>query len=96
MDTTPVALAKRSSGLSIVWSILLIVFGVLAICLPLATSLGVMIVIGWLVLFGGLAQLVYAFQSEGIGHIVWKLLVAFVYVAAGLFCLRTPAWVLPV
>ena len=90
MDTTPVALAKGSSGLSIVWSILLIVFGVLAICSPLATSLGVMMVIAWLVLFGGLAQLVYAFQSEGIGHIVWKLLVAFVYVAAGLYLLTHP------
>jgi len=90
METTPVAVAKQSSGLSIVWSILLIVFGVLAICSPLAASLGVMLVIAWLILFGGVAQLAYAFQSEGIGHIIWKLLVAFVYIAAGLYLLTHP------
>ena len=90
MGTTPVQLAKQNSGLSIVWSILLILCGVLAICLPLATSLGVMLIIGWVVLFGGIAQLGFAFQSEGVGHIIWKLLVGFIYIAAGLYLLSHP------
>jgi uncharacterized membrane protein HdeD (DUF308 family) len=63
----------------------LIIFGVLAIVLPIATSIGVAIVIGWLVVFDGLAQLVHAFQSEGAGHIVWKLVVALLYIFAGAY-----------
>ena len=77
---------------SILLSILLITFGFLAITLPTATSIGVALVIGWLVLFGGLAQMIHAFfQPKGIGHIVWKLLVAALYVAAGAYLIARPA-----
>jgi uncharacterized membrane protein HdeD (DUF308 family) len=82
---------KRASGASLVLSIVLIIFGLLAITLPMATSIGVVIVIGWLVIFDGLAQLVHAFQSKGVGHIVWKLLVAVFYLVAGGYLLASPA-----
>jgi uncharacterized membrane protein HdeD (DUF308 family) len=82
---------KRTSRASLVLSIVLIFFGVLAIALPMATSLGVAIVIGWLVIFDGVAQLVHAFQSQGIGHIVWKLLVAVFYLVAGAYLIANPA-----
>jgi len=81
---------KRASRASLVLSIVLIIFGLLAITLPMATSIGVVIVIGWLVIFDGLAQLVHAFQSKGIGHIVWKLLVAVFYLVAGGYLLASP------
>ncbi len=81
---------KRVFRVSVLWSIILIIFGVLAITLPLATSIGVVIVIGWLVIFDGIAQLVHAFQSKGIGHIVWKLLVAAFYIVAGGYLLASP------
>jgi uncharacterized membrane protein HdeD (DUF308 family) len=90
MHTLDVA-RKRASGFSIVLSLLLIVFGVLAIAIPIASSIGVAIVIGWLVLLGGIAQVVHAFRSEGIGHNVWKLVVAVFYVAAGVYLLARPA-----
>jgi uncharacterized membrane protein HdeD (DUF308 family) len=76
---------------SILLSILLIIFGFLAITLPVATSIGFALAIGWLVFFGGLVQLVHAFQSKGIGHIVWKLLVAAFYLAAGAYLIARPA-----
>jgi uncharacterized membrane protein HdeD (DUF308 family) len=91
MSTAPVAVARPSSGPSIVWSILLIIVGLLAIAAPLAASLGVLIVIGWLLLFDGVVQLVHAFQSKGAGHIAWKLLVAVVYLVAGVYLLFHPA-----
>lgn len=89
--TTLASQLKQVSGRSIVLSIILIVFGLIAITLPIATSLGVAIVIGWLVIFDGLAQLVHAFQSKGIGHIVWKVLVAVFYLAAGVYLVARPA-----
>jgi uncharacterized membrane protein HdeD (DUF308 family) len=82
---------KRASQASLVLSIVLIVFGLLAIALPIASSIGVVIVIGWLVIFDGIVQLVHAFQSKGIGHIAWKLLVAVLYLAAGGYLLARPA-----
>lgn len=90
MNTLDGAL-KRASGISIALSLLLILFGVLAIALPIASSIGITIVIGWLVLFAGIAQFVHAFRSEGIGHILWKLVIAVVYVVAGVYLLARPA-----
>ena len=90
MGTATVRLEERGSGPSIAWSIVLIVFGFLAIASPLAVSLGVAIVLGWLILFNGVAQLVHAFQSRGVGHIAWKLLVAVVYLVAGLYLVFHP------
>jgi uncharacterized membrane protein HdeD (DUF308 family) len=68
-------LSNPGSGMSIVWAILLIVFGFLAIAIPFATSWGVVLVIAWLIVFSGLFQFIHAFQSKGVGHILWKLLV---------------------
>lgn len=90
MNTLEGAL-KRVSGISIVLSVLLIIFGILAIALPIASSVGVALVIGWLVLFAGIAQVVHAFRSEGIGHIIWKLVVAVFYIATGAYLIARPA-----
>jgi len=68
----------------------LIFFGLLAIALPLATSLGVVIVIGWLLVFSGVFQGIHAFQSKGAGNIVWKLLVALLYLVVGLYFVTHP------
>lgn len=84
------AISKVGSGASIVWAILLIVFGFLAIALPLATSLGVVVVIAWLIVFSGGFQFIHAFQSQGAGHILWKLLVAILYLIVGIYFLLHP------
>jgi len=87
---TPVIPSKAGSGGSIVWAILLIVFGFLAICLPFATSWGVVVVVAWLIVFSGAFQFIHAFQSKGIGHILWKLLVAILYLVVGFYFLLHP------
>lgn len=56
---------QRASRISIVLSLFLIIFEVLAIALPIASSVG-------------------------IGHIVWKLVVAVFYIAAGALLDRPP------
>src|SRR5580698_9941061 len=86
----PTALSELGSGKSIVWAILLIAFGFLAIALPFATSWGVVQVIAWLIVFSGGFQFIHAFQSKGIGSIVWKLLVAVLYLIVGLYFLINP------
>jgi uncharacterized membrane protein HdeD (DUF308 family) len=83
-------LVPLGSGGSIAWAILLIAFGFLATALPLGTSLGVVLIVGWLVVFSGAIQFVHAFQSKGAGSIAWKLLVAVVYLIAGFYFLLHP------
>jgi uncharacterized membrane protein HdeD (DUF308 family) len=83
-------LSSFGSGKSIVWAIVIILFGFLAIALPLATSLGVVIVIAWLILLAGGFQLIHAFQSKGIGSTLWKVVVAILYVIVGIYFLLNP------
>jgi len=90
MTSTTEGLPRRASTWSILLSILLIIFGFLAITFPFFTSIGTGQVVGWLLLIGGLVQFVHAFQSTGIGHVVWKLLIAALYIVAGAYLLSHP------
>jgi uncharacterized membrane protein HdeD (DUF308 family) len=83
-------LATLGSGKSIVWAIVLIIFGFLAIALPFATSYGVVVIVAWLIIFSGAFQFIHAFQSQGIGSTIWKLLVAILYLIAGIYFLLNP------
>ena len=74
-----------------VWGILMLICGFLAITLPLASGIGVAIVIGWLLLIGGVWHLLFGFRSgSGIGGFLWQLLLAIVYGAAGLMLTLRP------
>jgi uncharacterized membrane protein HdeD (DUF308 family) len=84
------AVSKPGLGGSIVWAILLIIFGFLAIALPFATSWGVVVIIAWLIVFSGGFQFIHAFQSHGVGHVLWKLLVAILYLIIGLYLVLHP------
>ncbi len=80
-------LAKRVSGFSIFVSVLLIFCGALAILLPIAMSVSVVILVSWLLMIGGALQVVHAFRSKGVGHILWKLAVAALYLVTGAYLL---------
>lgn len=83
-------ISQRSSKSSLILAIILIVLGLLAITLPTAGSIGVVKVLAWLIIFDGFAQLVHAFQSEGVGRVAWKVLVSILYLAAGAYLLANP------
>ena len=74
----------------IIWGVLMLICGFLAITLPLASGIGVAIVIGWLVLISGVWHLIFAFRSHGVGGVLWQLLLALVYGAAGIMILLYP------
>jgi len=83
-------LSSLGSGRSIVWAIVVIILGFLAIALPLATSLGVVVVVAWLILLAGAFQLIHAFQSKGVGSTLWKIVVAVLYLVVGIYFLMNP------
>src|SRR5579884_3224434 len=90
MTAAPAAVLKHVSGWSMAWSILLVAFGIFAIALPWATSFAFAMIVGWLLVFSGAVQVVHAFQSKGIGHLLWKLFVAVLYLGAGFYLLANP------
>jgi uncharacterized membrane protein HdeD (DUF308 family) len=84
--------ALQSSRLkpSIFWPVIMIVVGILALWLPVASSIGVARLLGWLMVFDAGFQLIHTFRSEGVGHVVWKVLVALIYLAVGIYFLTHP------
>ena len=80
----------RSSRSSMIWGVLMLICGLLAISLPLASSIGLVILAGWLILFGGIAHLIFAFHVRGAGGVLWQLLLAIAYGVAGIYILVHP------
>ncbi len=78
-------LSKRATGLSIFLSILLMIGGFIALGLPFAMSIGVVILSAWMMIIGGVVQFVHAFSCEGIGHKLWRMGVAALYLFTGFF-----------
>src|SRR2546423_6428635 len=74
-----------------IWGILMLICGFLAIGIPLASGIGVAIVIGWLLLISGVWHLLFGFRSaSGVGGVLWQILLALVYGVAGLMVLLYP------
>jgi uncharacterized membrane protein HdeD (DUF308 family) len=77
-------------GWSIALSVLMILAGVLAIVVPQAAGLAVSLLVGWLLLFSGVAHLVFAWYARGAGGILWELLLGILYLFIGGYVLTRP------
>src|SRR5947207_14908068 len=88
--TDSISTARTGKG-DMVWGIVMLICGFLAIGLPLASGIGVAIVVGWALLISGVWHLLFGFRSgSGVGGFLWQLLLAIVYGAAGLMVLLYP------
>jgi uncharacterized membrane protein HdeD (DUF308 family) len=81
---------KKASPWLIVWSTVTFVCGILAIILPLTISFGIALIIGCLMLVGGIAHLVFAFQTRSVGGFLWQILVSLLYAMAAICLLVNP------
>jgi uncharacterized membrane protein HdeD (DUF308 family) len=87
---TIVGATRKASGWAMVWGILMFICGILAVALPLASSIGIVIVLAWLILFAGIWHLIFAFHSHGVGAVVWQVLLGLAYGIAGIYMLMNP------
>jgi uncharacterized membrane protein HdeD (DUF308 family) len=88
---TPATFVRQASTWSIVWGVLLIIFGMFAIGSPFLAAVAVNAVIAWLIVFAGVIHLVLAFHAHGAGSLIWKLLVGLAYIFAGAYLIMHPA-----
>ena len=89
-EESVVGTVRKASRWSVLWGIVMLICGFLAISLPLATSISLVIILAWLIIFAGVSHLIFAFQSHSIGGFFWSLLVALVYGGFGIYMLMNP------
>src|SRR5262245_50005448 len=89
MKDTKDAIAQAAS-MSITLAVVMIVLGLLAVFLPLATGIAVSILVAWLIVFSGLAHVAYAFSSMFAGTFLWRLLVGCAYLLGGTYLTMKP------
>ncbi len=86
----PATIVRSAGRWLTVIGIVFIVLGMLAIIEPVVAGLAVAILVGWLLLFGGVAHAVSAFGGGGAGRVIWQLLLAVIYVCGGMYFLTHP------
>lgn len=78
---------RRASGLSIALGVLMIIAGMIAIAAPEVAGLFLVIVIGWMAIFNGAAQLFYAFSGHEEKHRWLEVLLGILYILVGIYFL---------
>jgi uncharacterized membrane protein HdeD (DUF308 family) len=75
---------KKTSGWLIGIGVVFILLGMMAIIEPGIAGLAVTILVGWLLIFGGLAHLIAAFSGGGAGRVIWQVLIGILYIFGGI------------
>src|ERR1700722_13328881 len=81
---------KKASGLFIAMSAVFIILGIFSIVEPEVGGLAVTLLVGWLLIFGGVAHLVAAFGGGGASRVIWQLLIGIIYLVGGFYYLTHP------
>ncbi len=75
---------RKRSTWSIFMGVLTAILGVFLIAYPLATATITTVLLGWVLIFVGIAQFVFALQSQTFGNFVLKVLLGVLYGIAGI------------
>jgi len=89
-QNTPVEMVRSASTVSVLWGVLLVVLGVMAVGSPFLAAVAVNVVVAWLILFAGIVHLALAFRAHGAGSMIWKALVGIAYLCFGAYLLVHP------
>ena len=91
VTSTPIpVIVRKSLGWSIALSVLMILAGIVAIVIPPAAGIAITVLFGWLLIFSGVAHLVFGWHTRTTGGLLWELLLGIVYIVAGVYLLWNP------
>ena len=88
--TSARTIVKESVGWSIGLSLVMILAGLLAIAIPQAAGIAVNLLVAWLLVFSGVAHLVFAWHTRTAGGMLWELLMGILHVFVGAYLLVRP------
>lgn len=83
-------LAASGSGWQLIWGVLLILSGVLAVSMPAVAALATALVFAWLLIFGGAFEIVYSLQTRSREGFGWKLASGVLTLLLGIAILIVP------
>ncbi len=93
MSTAPSTfgtLVPKAINWSIALSILLILAGLIALCVPEISGLAITLIFGWLMIVSGVTHFIFAFKSHTTGTVIWEVLLGIVYLVAGFYLIMHP------
>ncbi len=90
MAESTAAPVRTAGNWSIVWGVLLIVAGILAIMQPAIAALAFNLLFAWLLVFSGIVEIVYALQDRAKEGFRLKLLLGILTLLLGIFLLVRP------
>ncbi|CAM5489065.1 HdeD family acid-resistance protein [Rhodanobacter lindaniclasticus] len=91
MSTANDTMTKPGSGWLIFWGVLLLIAGVLALLMPAIAALATVLYLAWLLIFGGVFEIVYAIQTRRFRGFGWRLFSGLLTLALGIALLVVPA-----
>jgi len=81
----------KSAAGSMKWmGVLTIIFGILAILMPYITGQSVLMLIGFLVIFGGIMRLIWAFKAGSLGKGILVFIIGVLTLLAGFWIITEP------
>jgi|SRR5215471_6401738 len=89
-EQSPVEVARNASTLSILWGVLLIVFGMVAVGAPFVAAVAVSVAVAWLIILAGVVHLMLALHAHRAGRLIWKILVGLAYIFFGVYLIMHP------
>jgi uncharacterized membrane protein HdeD (DUF308 family) len=87
---SPADIARQASTLSVLWGVLLIIFGMVAIGSPFLAAVAVNILIAWLIVLAGVVHVMLGVRTHGAGSMIWKVLVGLAYLFFGVYLIMHP------
>jgi len=82
---TPSDIVRQASTASLLWGVLLIVFGMAAVAAPFAAAVAINVAVAWLIVLAGVVHLILGFRAHGAGGLIWKVLVGLAYMFFGAY-----------
>ena len=86
----PLRAAKKFAGWYIVAAVLFILLGTFSIVEPAAAAFGVTVLVGWLLVFGGIAHLIAACAGRGAKRVIFQIVIGIAYLIGGRYSLTHP------
>lgn len=81
---------SRNWGWLLALGILFVILGTIGLGMTFTLTVASVLFFGVLMLVGGGAQLVQAFQDKGWKSVIWHVLIALLYIGAGIIVVRNP------
>jgi uncharacterized membrane protein HdeD (DUF308 family) len=82
--------AAPAAGWHTAWGVLLIASGLLAVAMPFIAAFATALLLAWLLIVGGIAEMAYAIQTRHERGFGWKFVGALLTLALGLLVLLAP------